>query len=66
MASYLLRLWRWAFPPKMVCGRCGGDQITFKAWVDPNQRFKITWMADDPDDVWCEDCADWGVGSVPR
>lgn len=52
-------------PVRHVCERCGSSRIEFKAHVAPNERYKLTWLADDPDDVWCEQCQTWGRGSRP-
>lgn len=49
-----------------VCGCCGSTNIDWAAHVRPNENYRRTWVADDHDSVWCDDCAEWGGGSIPR
>lgn len=44
---------------KLVCARCGTEQIEVKAWANPNTETLVNFVEDpSPDETWCPVCED--------
>lgn len=43
---------------KWICSECGTDNVSSKAWANPNTDEIEDYVSGEEEDNWCEDCND--------